>query len=1105
MERQSIVLNQTHNRDGHNQINLSNSELGNVQLTQITQRVIELAPENIQSSIKKVTKLISQGQQRDAELIISTLELTNSLDNESQSALLALKLLSINTIPNDLIQSLKEKKSNCSNLFVLDLINAALIRNDIITEQTSNAIQRFNQLITPGNLTTSLFLKLVAEHKYIQKFYKEHCLDLTDETLISIAYGYLRVNAIDDAFDIIKNLSCSEDDLSIKKLRFLCNAAKLNNIFLKSDYWSLSINNKLLFDDVIRDLKAYIAENVIDDDIINVTASCLDFLDFEEQELIQLCNSNREQMSGFPQDVKEALLYIKTKNSKVFSNQEITEVIELQTDSQLRASVIDKITHQLKLSPLQYKNIQFILTNEKLRELIAQGLTVETEDSFVKDLSKLKLLTLSAHSPLSSSDREDITSLVKKVIANENYRIESKLVLSIAKDLQKYSLHQYAIQLVSLNLQKNTWLSPLHEFYLELLFQAKQYSTLKHRLQLLPVESWNINCWAHRVNLLQFTGDLCTEIETIESLTTQYAHNISIWSTLISAYERADEHQKIVNVISKIPIELFERPTEQAWTILFSLLRHDQFHYIEPIILNWFIDNPEKVSVPISNFVLNGAMINAKFDFSSHVKHIHSCYVLDNKYGTKRIKLIVDGYQGQHTNIINSQSPNAKSLLKGDVGDIIDFGIEEFTIKEILPPFLGVAWRIAPSIRTQQNDGSDAFQLIELPSSEDENEVISSITQVLTKLSPSSKPNKIQKHSQIPIQIKGHLLFKSDILEAAIKVILDKDCFKNSMPETESNSNTWALDIYSIIFISIFDLYHGNAFEELDCIITQETRDIIEKWLTRAKKEHLRAGIGEQGNLVVIDEENILNQKIISGIEWVLKHSSVTKRQLMNLPIELTKLEEFLDISTFSTLSICAINNYSYLTFDRNMCHLLKETELTFSNAQYFFLSQLEKQSLKQQQETLNLLYSTNFIVPVQYKTVVNFARTQNSTYLELIIKILHSWKVSSPNDQNFLNLMGYLISVGINYKFLADNIIDDSLGTKLAYSALNCARPDKVANGYIEDIVVGLFIKVLEGTNAHKQYFNFVLSFLFDFAKCNFLDTEYITSILSSHFQLSS
>ncbi|TMP21261.1 hypothetical protein CWC02_01675 [Pseudoalteromonas sp. S2721] len=1092
MQERNVYVSQKHNGKGNNELTFKDNKFNNFELQQVTQHVIELAPDNIRKPLSNAISFIAQGKQNDADLIINTLEATNSLNHEASVAILALKVLSSEIPEPEFVKTLVENKSYCQNPFVLDLLITALLKNDVANGNLDTALERYEDSSSNGNLTNNFFLRWLANSESIQRFYDIYSLDLTDDTLIAIAYGYLRVGALNDAAAVIDKLNAVHELPHVKKLAYHCSAARLNRMLNERHYWIIDLNEKKVLDKVIEESKHYINNQEIDSDIINVVSSCLYHTDCEDRELVELCFANDNILNQFPKDVREQLQFMKSGDPNVFSDKGLVEFREVRTNSDVKASITKKIKEELKLNSLQYHNILDLFSKEQLRKLLDVGLDVDSDDEFTKRVCKLRL-TLISNDNLTEPSRA--ITLVNSVI--QDLEVTGKTILpptllSIAGGLQKLKLFEQAIKLIELCLPKEAWLSPLYDFYLELLFQTKQYGKLTKTLGSIAEADWNFNCWALRVNLHQINGDLDAEINTLENLVKRYKNNISLWNTLTSAYERAGAKTKIIELPHLIPTALFDKPSSDAWRILFSLMKNGLFKFIEPIVLKWFIEDPEIISEAITNFALQGTFSGVEYDFSLTVGNIRSCYVLRDVKGEEKLKLIIDGYDGKHRNLLDSQSPHAQSLLQCTVNDTVRFGVEEFTITEIAPPFLGAAWRIAPKIRAQQNDGSDVFQLLELSSDESKN-IADSVAQLISKLKPKKEPNEIQKHPQLPIQIKGYWLSKTDAFESAVQTFIDKDCIKNQIPVTDSTSQTLILDLYSVAFISLLGLYETHSFTDRNYFITPITKSLLESWLGHSKKEHLRASVGPAGKLILSNEKHILNQRLVKGVEFILENTSLIQTQLEDIPIGLVNLEDFMDSSTFSSLCACSQLGYDYLSFDNNFVMLFKDSDLTFANAYELYLTSLDQLSLYEQQSNLYLLNMANVNVPVRYKTLTSLASTNRSDALSLIAQIIKGWKPNARDGESFINLLSLLVLAGIRHKLFSGNIIADSAGTKLIFTTLSCARLDKVEKGFTEDLVITLLLKVLEISPQEKRFWKFIKAHFDDFAICSFLDLEYI------------
>ncbi|CAM4047052.1 hypothetical protein [Pseudoalteromonas byunsanensis] len=1101
MDNQSFTATQLHLGNGANKVNITESKIENLELHQISKHVIELAPHNIQKPVSEAITMIFQGKQKEADLIISTLELTNALDHEATTALLALKALSAQEhIDSRIIECLIQNKQSCTTGFVLDIVVAALIKNDISNGFADAARERYKSVSTPGTLTNNFYFKFLADYNELSHYYENNKLDLTTSSRISISYGYLRLNFVNHANQVLDLIKNQIHLPHVRKQFFLCKAIRLNDIFSRKHYWTISIEDKAHVDDVILQSIELIQAQDVDNSVANAISACLLNTGFENKHLINLCLSNEKVLNKLHSDVQAQLLFSKHKDPNVFNDKDFSEALNANKDAELKASLIKRIRKELKINVAQYFNIHNILSKDELKELLGLGLDIDFKDDFTKDVYKLDLYILASDE---YNNRKNIAFLAKRLIKaseEQNKKIHPPTLLHIIQGLEKVKLIELALQLIELHVEKGTWLSPLYEFYLEFLLQIKQYKKLTDILESIPQSCWTFNCWAITVNIHQVDGSISEEVDTIKLMAKKYRDNMSVWRSLISAYERAGEKQKIIDLTNEIPTELFQNPCDASWYILFSFMRCGLFNYVEPIILRWFVDAPDAMSVPITNFALEGTIANIDYNFSHKVNNICECYVLKSAHGKLHIKLVVDGYNGKHSNIIDSNSPLAQKLLLSKVGDNVEHGIEDLIIQEIVPPFLGAAWRIAPKLRTVQNDGSDAFQLIELPS-EKEEDFIESMKAIISKLEPSEEPSILQAHPDLPIQIKGFWSNSAALVDGVIQTMLDHNCVKNLIPSTDNDSNHLVLDLYSSIFISITSLHKTQLFKEKSYYITEETLFLLEAWLERSQKEHMRVSLGSNRDLIIADETHFLNQRLISGIEFILSISSIIQSKLKDTPLSIVKLEQYLDRSTFSSLCASSSYGYDYLSFDHNFVMLLKDTNLQCHNAQAYYLNLSEQLTLKEQQLNLNLLFSINLTVPVKYQTLMRLALTNNPDALQLISKIIRSWKPCLDDMEIFLRFLAFVISAGAKFKYFSKNIIDINIGSTLIYTALSCACSSKAPEAFTEDLMVDLITKTLSLSPQNDNYMQFLFHQFIDFSACNFLDISYINQKLAYYF----
>lgn len=1098
MHRKELSACQIHLGDGSNSLSVSTtSGIDKVELNQVSKQIISLAPDNIHAPVTKAIGYITSENFELADVIIATLESTNSLNFEANLAIKSLKLL-CSKAPNILeVDELAQAKYLSKSPLVLDLITAVQMRSDTLIGEPEKAKERYQKIELHGEISVNLYYRSLAEKSELIEYYDKNKIELSLTKLISLAYGLIRTDTVEYIEKISKDLNKYRELPHVSKVILLCNAIKINSSFFEKHFWYFSKKEKNLLDQVLHQIKDEIRNNNIDDNFAQIVAVFLHNTDFMDKELVNLSSSSPKLINKLPLEVKEYLEFLESEDIEALSSSRFKSQVQLQNDPKTKESSKLKVQETLLLSALEYQFIEELFSNEEIKDLLDEGLSVEAEEDIVKSVCKLRLSLVS--SPKNSESRIAIEALAKPTFdkyRNEFINLRPELLIEISKGLAARELPELSLNYIDSVFREDIWFSPFIDSYIDVLSDLAQFSKLEKILNSYSKEEWSFNGWTKKIRLLQENNDLEGEVKVLEHLNNFYKENLSVWANLLVAYEKLGWVEKIRSVKTEIPKSVFYPPSIHAWQAFFILIKNGDFEFVEPIIMDLFVSDPDSTSGPLTDLTLSLTLHGGDSCYkpSDKLCRYGLCYILRGKKGQKLTKLIVDDYKGNHACILDSSSPNAELLAHKKVGDQVSFGIDEYEIIEITPPFLGAAWRIAPSLRSALNDGSDAFQLIELPT---EKNAVESMTEALAKLTPKKDPSIIHNHPLLPIQVKGKLLGSIDLVESALQVTLDHSCVKNGMTHLGNISQNMILDVYSAVFISISGIFHAPSFLNTKYFMTPQTESAIQSWLVGSKKTVGRAGISDEGTLFLNDAKHPLNIKIIEGLEFLLENSSACNPQLIDLPIDLVKMKEFVDISTFSSLSASLSLGFDFLSFDTQLRSVVAEPKISFSNAQSFYLTLFDELTLSDKKFCLTILHDIKLNAPVQYKTLVDLIITNDPSSLLLVANLLQSFKINVNQLQDVMDVLALVAFSGIRQCYFADNIIDRGIGEKLLFSAFASVIVPCGDERYMEDLVAELIIRVIEKCTFSKRFTSFGLRMIEDFIHGYFLDMTYIKKII--------
>ncbi|WP_019865944.1 GapS6b family protein [Methylovulum miyakonense] len=887
----------------------------------------KLAPEALRKPIELILSSIRERKQDVAKIRLETIKATG-LDSNSEAILdmlsIQLNLLEDNETPKIHSSILSTFKSS-TDTTIRDLCLATLIRLDVKNNRIEDARERYLKDDTSLSYSQEVFYECVATSKELEQTYEKNRLDLDESQLIGLIRGALRTQLFEFSLTVANRLNEIFPSFNSKVLWLVATACNLEIKLANKHYWIVTASLRAEIIKLIDEVVLLINESKGSDPrLLNIAAAYWHNIRNEHQQLDDICWKYVDEIEKVLPEVATILRRLNNPN-------------ELETDdleSKCRKAQNDKIYRNQLLNEVfakqEISNDDFIIAyhfsdSKILKQWIDSGGKIIGVEDIVADFNYLILLLFALPNKKHPDQREGLKKI--KLFAEEIIEKHKQMLpnlhpislLKIAEHLGNHpKLSMIACDLISPILPPaDLWASPIVESYLNTLLVSQQMATLASVLSNINQAEKNAFVWRVQSRLFELHNDYPNAINSIEEALKLDRNVLDVWHSLVILHRKNGiSDNELALVLKSIPNELLAKKSNRAISILIEFAKTGGFARAEKIMISWFIKDPNTCATEITDFVNNLLFAHITKDPTDENVGDSIVGIRFKKDNEELTQLLVRQNNSNHPALLDINSDLGKALYQMKVSETKQHGMYDLTLLERLPPYVA-AFQISLRLRHTQNNGSDGFYMFSVPNDPEPGELLA----LLERKLPKNRNDDIFSNSAIPFICKGHFLDRNNPVKAALQQLLTKKPAPCSLPNFgEEDTAEIILDVYAITYLAITGLANGINHFSIKFAITDETRMVIENWLTDGylpvdPRENV--GIWRQSS----DNMNIYFQELVKAFRLILNKVEVTKPNLVDMPLFMLSLVEMVDISVYSSMCLSIANNIPWLCIDEIFAH----------------------------------------------------------------------------------------------------------------------------------------------------------------------------------------
>lgn len=967
-----------------------------------------VSPEAFETNIEKVVTCIRHRNLTQASSLLDTLLSTSNLDSDATKTLEVLNLFILvekNEAPDSAYNTLNIYLNRDLSSVFKDIAHAVLIRLDVKEQCIAVAKERFHQIKLPGQNANEAYLTLVADVNEINAKFEDSKLGLTEAVGCALVRGATRLMHHKLALSIAEHLNKFAPSFNSRVLLFSC---KLNVTYDEVDgrhYWITSAKVHAKLNELCNELSHLVDESRgREARTIDFAYGLLRYVNFECRQLVDVCYKYASEIENNYTDFYNLLMRLYDNQVEQTDNL-LEKLTKSNKDPSYKVSLLAEITGSQNIS----SENSFLLTRLGDRDLIRKwfesGGKVESENPMEAYLAELELKAFSSTNDTKQIQyiRSEVDGFIQK-FNSDLVKLNPQRLVELCTYLIDLGLPSGAVDLLRpLIPSENIWLSPLVCCYIDALLKSEQLRTLRTILDSINKTDWDCYLWQIESYQFALQHQLPEAVSALEKAIKLYSFSAELWLKLINLSRQVEQDNfNSSKILKRIPKEVLESPSPSGYELLKELIAAGEQLTAEMILVTWFINDPTGTARDVSQF---GLSICSKRELKLNPSpQLEICrggvvYEVDGK---QELKVLVEPFISSHSHLLDCTSPLAQHLMSMEVNEENTFGMLDIKLLEILPPYIAIL-RLATQLRVINNDGSDCFYSLNVPSEPEQ--LIPFLERKLGALKKEGED--VLQNINIPIYCKGRRVGASNPIAAALKLFTDKNIAKQSVPNFgDEHADSVILDAYSFCYLALADLAYD--FTELinNVYITRETANCIEYWFKEINQEdYLSIGVMPEGGLFRTTAENIRNNTV--DLQRALSHlfesSKVLAPNLVDFPPHISLIDGLTDLSTESSYKLAIANDIPWFCLDPLLARLVEQVDGRVVNI-FACISSLTDTIVADLPKGIKLHVFTAFPYPITYRDLIGLSRSKNELAHYILSELIKQYAGSFSSYDEALN-----------------------------------------------------------------------------------------------------
>lgn len=1087
----------------------------NVSGDKIYKIVKALAPDDLVGPLERVFESLRKRDSVTAKIQIDMLRAMVHKEQESVALLDVIAIYGSLIDENDHDSAwgtVANTAATTQSSTVKDVCLAALLRLSHGTDREQAAKDHYLGEATPGQYATEVFLGQYADEAYIKEASKQFLI--SEASLTGIVTGSLRLELTSFANSMALRLSRDYPSYNAKVLQVFARAYELNPYVSERHLWLCTPDLKQKVDQLAEQVVELIGISGDDKRLYNIACPVFEaYRGMAPPHLLQALQKNINILeeshssvaaaikaaSGNDENISERLRGVlaakKTPRDRTVWCNEFLSASDYHIEDIFpffRLATDTEIDEWLSRSP-SIKNLSEV--EEAL--VILLGYSFREKKSNSDNLKRKHQLSEKADAFLKQWEQE-LNNFTPEWI----FELAENLILS---DLPNKAIH-FTSRLVP---DHSLWASPFVLTHLRGLLEAEQYETFDNIIKKISDPDSSISILNFQSLKAERMGDINSAIAISDDILGRAPETPYSWHRGCFLRSRHQNTAQQKDFQKTIPDSILKNYSPDALRILYFLTFSGNFKRAESHWVEWFIEDPKARAVELVNFHF-GLTADKKnrpeIVTSPQLLQCVAAFHFDQD-GTSMTRLIVKDHQASNEFTLKSSSQLAQLLQGMSVGCSNELGMVSYTLLEKLDPYVACL-RIALHLRTIQNDGSDCFAMLTIPSAQEE-----LVPYLEKKLGPSFDKRGQLERTDLPLYIRGNFLYADNAFKSAMNCWSDSNIdTKRLFNQGHDKPNAVVLDAYGIAYLAVTDLAHHMLDMGIRFILPASTKEALKCWIEEISDENfMLLGVNQNGKLFRTTAEDIRasNAHSLHALRVILENATVEYPALHNIPLEIFSIRDGVDLTVYHAMQLSIANRIPWFCMDEIFSSLHYSNQHRTANV-YALINRaiMSKPFEFEHRRHGLLLFSTGAIpLPVTYGDLNQLAKNPNRLAGFIFFKIImnHGKEIFDGNDKLELLLNLILLHLHANYRYGESHTAlrpNYSLGASYTSHVFNHGIMlflEAHDQGNCESRLATALNYMGRRCGFNILFLRYVVGHFVEFAEGHFMDFEAIKAFLSS------
>ena len=1077
------MVNQEHNGPGDNVAgNKYENIIRSVQARDLSSVIDNIMRDVCYRELDKATEKLEvlkgiNALDQDVHLLLTALSIKAQLvkGSEPPSKNDLLKLLKFNDLPGH----------------IWEVVSSILI--DLESRTSKNlARERYLDSKYGSVYISEVYLELLASKEELESYYRNaKAYDLSEQELTGLVRGALRVEDCKFAFELSRQLGNYFSSANSKALQLYTESCFLVQQNQSKHYVSLNKQAKSDADRLVAQLLVEIAEK---DDVRHFAtlANLLNLTFVSDYRLYDVA--------------KKYVDKIRNMDSR------LADFIEqLSNEGNVEEAKFELVSSSLDLE--QCARLGFALANNQIKaktvnKWVESGGEVSTGDDYYNSFFDLYLRA----SICPVNDIKQVQLLDERaknfinIDSDKFCLINPYVVLRLCEKFLELDLPLNAVNYLEPFLDDEAWVSPIFECYLSALYASEKFDLFLNKIKHLEGEDRTISIFLREAQVYLRLGEYRLSTQSARAAIDISPTNPYAWQLLLHVSRTEGLRiEELKNIVFEIPEEIFESYHESKVALINEIATHIDVNLSERVLVDWFVQNPHQVAVPLTQIHANVLYAQPKVGHNQYLPNKCGDGVTYSDGFDTFTRILVHDVDIKHPDLLDVESPIGRILENLQVGD----SEGEIRVIQRLSPYVA-AFRLAASIRSSSFDGTDIFRAFSLPSNR--NEWIPYFENIMRRYSSEEKRQvEALQSPYMPLTMRGKYTDPSNPVRGALSHLTSPSSTKymRLFSKGEETPSKVIIDVYTAVYISLIGGASNFGKLGVEVVISQHTKKVIESWLKDVlRDDYMSMGVADSGLYrVTADEIRRDTSGLIEGLQTILEYTKVEKLKPTDTPDILVQIRDIIDNSVYSTYQLSSANNIPLFSVDHLMSELLSSSGFPVANVNTLVFKLLNSLSIEERKRSIKLNLFTGTPISILYNDIIELSRSPDPDDTFLVFKFMDKYGETIDAAGSPLSFLTAIVRNVTAVAYIDGSILAGGRACNPRYDGYAehvfnycCRSAMSVVSGVTaEQKFAKLIYSVIDTPSQVSKYVQLISVLASNFASGHFLDFDACNEALAS------